>query len=60
MTMKPPAISTASTLPAGRMRGVQRGWSSAERLERARDAVPQVRADDEHAEHVERRPSAGC
>ena len=61
MTMKPPAISDGDALcrPASMTRR-PRGWSSAERLERARDAVPQVRADDQHAEHVEARPSAGC
>ena len=52
--MKPPAMSTAMTLPAGRMTRRPRGLVDAERLERARDAVPQVRADDQHAEHVER------
>ena len=44
-------MSTAITLPAGRMNAASSaGWSSAERLERARDAVPQVRADDDHAD----------
>ena len=53
MTMKPPAMSTASTLPAGEHARRPARMVDAERLERARDAVPQVRADDEHAEHVE-------
>ena len=54
MTMNEPAMSTAMTLPATRSRGVHFGLADAERLNGARDAVPQVRADHDHAEDVKR------
>ena len=54
MTMKPPAMSDGERpCPAARMRGVHRGWSTPSDWNALDDAVPQMRADDDHAEHVE-------
>ena len=41
------------TLPSVRMRGVQRGWSTPSDWNALDDAVPEMRADDDHAEDVE-------
>ena len=51
--MKPPAIDDREHLAGGEEPRRPARVVEAERLERARRAVPQVRADDHHAEHVE-------
>ena len=53
MTMKPPAMSDREEFPGGQHARRPSRVVEAERLERARDAMPEMRADDDHAEDVE-------